>query len=129
MQKFLALNGPSGWYSHFCTSRADQSLTITQPKSRSSARSTGMRSPSALAAPPRKMPISSSWSSSFDGPKDGGPSSLATVCPCGRRTGVPSTTMVDDRPWYPTGRCFQLGISGWFGRNMLPTFVAWCSLA
>ena len=32
--KFLALNGPSGWYSHFWMSRADQSLTSTRPKMR-----------------------------------------------------------------------------------------------
>ena len=99
VQKFLALNGPSGWYSHFCTSRADQSLTITQPKRCSAALATGMRLPSAFPCPPKKTPISSSWSSSLLGPKLGGPSSVADVCPCGRRTGVPSTTMLDARPW------------------------------
>ena len=30
--KFLARNGPSGWYSHFCMSRADQSLRRHRPK-------------------------------------------------------------------------------------------------
>mgnify|MGYP002062530455 CR=1 FL=1 len=30
--KFLARNGPSGWYSHACRSRALQSLTSTNPK-------------------------------------------------------------------------------------------------
>jgi hypothetical protein len=28
----------------------------------------------------------------------------------GRRTGVPETTIDDERPWYPTGKYFQLGM-------------------
>lgn len=32
--------------------------------------------------------------------------SSARVCPDGLLTGVPETTTEDDRPWYPTGRCF-----------------------
>lgn len=35
--KFLAVKGPRGTYSHFCTSRALQSFISTSPKSRSSA--------------------------------------------------------------------------------------------
>ena len=30
--KLLARNGPSGWYSQACMSRADQSLSSTTPK-------------------------------------------------------------------------------------------------
>ena len=41
--------------------------------------------------------------------------------------GVPITELA--RPWYPTGRCFQFGMSGLSGRNIDPTLVAWCSLA
>ena len=48
----------------------------------------------------------------------------------GRMTSVPDTMTVLDRPWYPTGRCFQLGISGSeSGRNSRPRFVAWYSEA
>lgn len=35
--KFLAVKGPRGTYSHFCTSRALQSFISTSPKSRASA--------------------------------------------------------------------------------------------
>ena len=45
VQKFFALNGPSGWYSHFCTSRADQSFTMHRPAMWSSASAIVMRSP------------------------------------------------------------------------------------
>ena len=65
-------------------------------------------------------------SSRVDGPNTG-PSGLAR-CPLGRTTGVPETTTVPARPWYPIGRCRQFGSSGgWPGRRILPTFAAWCS--
>ena len=57
--KFFALNGPSGWYSHFWTSRADQSFTMHRPKMWSSAAAIGIRRPIALPGPV-KNPISSS---------------------------------------------------------------------
>ena len=59
------------------------------------------------------------------GPKTGGALSSGRVCPLGRTTGVPLTTTDDARPWYPTGRWSQLGMSALSGpRNMTPTFVA-----
>ena len=45
--------------------------------------------------------------------------------PLGRTTGVPETTTVPARPWYPMGRCFQFGgRSGESGRKIAPTFLA-----
>ena len=68
-------------------------------------------------------------SSRADGPKTGTGSVGPLRCPHGRTTSVPDTTTVPARPWYPTGRCFQLGIngSGLSGRNSRPRFEAWCS--
>ena len=43
--KFLPRNGPSGWYSQACTSRADQSLSRQKPKICSAALPTGTGSP------------------------------------------------------------------------------------
>ena len=47
----LPRNGPSGWDSNACRSRALQSLSSTTPKTWSSARSTGTGSPIALGVP------------------------------------------------------------------------------
>ena len=53
--------------------------------------------------------------------------SAGFACPHGRRTGVPLTTTVPARPWYPTGSQRQLGSNGSAsGRNSRPMFVA-CS--
>ena len=57
--KFLARNGPSGWYSHFWMSRADQSFTSTKPKMWLQASRTSMRVPGSLRRPTKK-PTSSS---------------------------------------------------------------------
>ena len=59
--KFLPRNGPSGWYSHACTSRADQSLSRQKPKICSAALPIGTVSPSSLGTPIYK-PSSSSKS-------------------------------------------------------------------
>jgi hypothetical protein len=49
--KFLAKNGPNGWYSHACKSRADQSLNTQKPNTWFSAFSMAIASPSALPLP------------------------------------------------------------------------------
>ncbi len=97
LAKFLARNGPSGMYSHFWISRALQSLRMTIPKSFSLASLIGILVPS-LFPWPRNNPISSSKSSSLQGPNVGVSESSALVCPIGRRMGVPSTTMELDLP-------------------------------
>mmetsp|Transcript_13634 Transcript_13634/g.23349 ORF Transcript_13634/g.23349 Transcript_13634/m.23349 type:complete len:248 (+) Transcript_13634:849-1592(+) len=65
--KFLALNGPSGTYSHRCTSRALQSFMITMPKMCSWALLTSTGRPCSLPGP-TKNAISSSKSRFFVGP-------------------------------------------------------------
>ena len=66
-------------------------------------------------------------SSNLDGPNTGGASSSGRCWPLGRTTSVPLTTTEDARPWYPTGRCSQFGMSAFSGpRNMVPTLVACC---
>ena len=57
--KLFARNGPSGWYSHCWTSRADQSFTRHNPKMWSFASSIGIRRPSSFPWP-TKQPTSSS---------------------------------------------------------------------
>ena len=57
--KLFARNGPSGWYSQLCMSRADQSFSRHRPKMRSSARAIGTVSPIAFS-PQTNAPISSS---------------------------------------------------------------------
>jgi hypothetical protein len=94
----LPRNGPSGVDSHACTSRALQSLSSTTPNTCSSARPTGTGSPMRLGAPTTK-PSSSSTSSFALGPNRGAASRAGRLCPCGRRTGVPPTTTVAERPW------------------------------
>ena len=157
--KFLAKNGPSGTYSHFWMSRANQLWLfyfVTQnikivglykkrrttpivhedlnakeiiwilctiicvcwigidphtiPKMCWSAWSTVTGSPSWLPLPTKKA-VSNSKSKSLHLSNIGGSVSLGLVWPIGRRTGVPETTIDEDRPWYPTGKYFQLGIS------------------
>ena len=118
----LPRNGPSGWYSHDCRSRADQSLTSTTPNTWEVRSPVGTGLPSWLGTPTTN-PSSASMSSRCDGPTSPGPR-----CPDGRTIGVPETTTVPARPWYPTGRCRQFGrIGGWPGRKMRPTLAAWCS--
>ena len=51
MAKFLARNGPSGWYSHAWMSRADQSLSRQKPAMCSAASPIGIGAPSALPGP------------------------------------------------------------------------------
>ena len=89
----LPRNGPSGRVSNDWMSRALQSLSSTTPKtcSRQSAAPTG--SPSGDGVPTTK-PTSASMSSRSLGPYRPGPR-----MPRGRRTGVPETTTVPDRPW------------------------------
>src|ERR1700722_1243372 len=57
--KFFAKNGPKGWYSHACRSRADQSLSRHRPKICDSASAIGIGRPRELPVP-MKMPSSSS---------------------------------------------------------------------
>ncbi len=71
VQKFFAPNGPKGTYSHPCISLADQSFKSTSPNSLSSAELTFKGSPSWLAGPPRKAPISNSMSNLLHEVKDG----------------------------------------------------------
>ena len=60
------------------------------------------------------------------GPYVGASSSGAFCWPHGRTTGVPLTTIVPARPWYPIGRWRQLGVSGSeSGRKIVPTLEAW----
>ncbi len=62
-----------------------------------------------------------------DGPNSGVSAPGGRRWPRGRRTGVPETRTVPERPWYPIGRWRQLGVSGSAsGRNMRPRFSAWC---
>ena len=76
---------------------------------------------------PTTKPSSSSMSSLRLGPKRGASSAGAFDWPQGRRIGVPLTTTVPARPWYPTGRWRQFGNSGSeSGRKSRPRFVA-CS--
>ena len=48
LAKFFDRNGPKGWYSQPCTSRALQSLNSVRPSTCSSASAMGMGSPIAL---------------------------------------------------------------------------------
>ena len=105
---------------------ADQSFMRTMPKMCSPAFWAVMESPRAGQEPPTKKAISSSKSMRRQGPNLGGSVSTGRVCPFGRRTGVPEITTEEARPWYPTGRYFQLGIRAFsLLRNMVPTFLAW----
>jgi hypothetical protein len=59
----------------------------------------------------------------YDGPPDG-----SRRWPHGRTIGVPETTTVPARPWYPIGWWRQFGVSGSLsGRKIRPTLDAWCS--
>jgi hypothetical protein len=123
----LARNGPSGWVSQAWMSRADQSLTRNTPNTWSANSPVFTGTPGGEPVPTTK-PTSASKSSRWLGPNTG-PASPRRW-PFGRVTGVPETTTVPERPWYPMGMCFQLGVSGSPpGRNSRPTLVAWCSLA
>ena len=122
----LPRKGPSGWYSHAWMSRALQSLTSTTPKTWSRKAEAGTGSPSVLPTPTTK-PSSSSMSSLRLGPKRGASSEGDFDWPHGRTIGVPLTTTVPARPWYPTGRWRQFGKSGSeSGRKSRPRLVA-CS--
>ena len=70
LAKFFAKKGPRGTYSHFCISRADQSLNKHIPKIYSSASSVEICSPKGLPSNVKK-PISNSKSRSLHGPKTG----------------------------------------------------------
>ena len=63
LPKFFELNGPSGTYSHACTSRADQSFSSTYPKIADRARLAGTRGTPRGVEVQRKAPSSSSRSS------------------------------------------------------------------
>src|SRR6185437_6415023 len=122
----LLLNGPSGMYSHCWMSRALQSFIRTMPNTCESAEPTGTGSPSALPTPTTNA-VSSSKSSFSQGPKSGCAASGRFICPFGRNTGVPLTTMELARPLYAIGTYSQLGRSACAAsRNIEPTFVA-CS--
>ena len=54
VQKLLPRNGPSGWYSQACMSRADQSLTRHKPNIWSSASEIGTGVPSSFPFPTKK---------------------------------------------------------------------------
>jgi hypothetical protein len=125
----LPPNGPSGTDSQAWMSREDQSLTRNTPKTCSAKPDTRTGVPSWDPVPMTK-PTSASKSIRRDGPNVGAVSDCALRCPLGQRTWVPDTTTVPDRPWYPIGMCFQLGVSGRApGRKIFPTLLAWCSLA
>mmetsp|Transcript_8503 Transcript_8503/g.20179 ORF Transcript_8503/g.20179 Transcript_8503/m.20179 type:complete len:227 (+) Transcript_8503:105-785(+) len=96
--KFLPRNGPSGTYSHFWMSRADQSFMSTRPNMCCLASRMAIGWPSALPAPTTAA-ISSSKSTRTDGPNVGGASGSSLSWPCGRTTSVPDTTTDDARPW------------------------------
>ncbi len=59
VQKLLARNGPSGWYSQAWMSRADQSLSRQKPAIRLPASAIATGSPRALPGP-SQIPSSSS---------------------------------------------------------------------
>ena len=93
MANDLARNGPSGWDSQACRSRADQSLSRNTPNTCSAKSLTGT-GPDEPA--PTTKPTSASKSSRRDGPNVGPP--VPRRWPHGRVTGVPDGTMVPDRP-------------------------------
>ncbi len=79
-------------------SRADQSLNSTTPNTWSIALEMGTGLPSGLPGPMTK-PSSSSKSSRLLGPNTGAAASGALVWPFGLTTGVPLTTIDEERPW------------------------------
>ena len=83
--------------------------THTIPKMCWSASSTDTGVPRGFDFPTKKA-VSNSKSKSLHLSKIGGSASFGLVWPTGRRTGVPEITIDDERPWYPTGKYFQLGI-------------------
>ena len=96
----LPRKGPSGTYSQAWTSRADQSLRPTTPKTWSAKSSAAMGLPSTLLSPITN-PSSASMSRRVLGPNSG-PSSAPPGdlrWPLGRMTGVPLGTTVPPRPW------------------------------
>lgn len=142
------MKGPSGTYSHFWISLADQSFMRQNPKTRFLASWVVTRWPISVGGPPMKNAISNSKSNSLLSPNTGWSQSFGSVCPKGRVIGwpvnyidlrhsremlcilvvnlSPETITELARPWYPTGKCFQFGIKALsFPRNMIPTFVAW----
>jgi hypothetical protein len=96
--KFFPLNGPRGTYSHFWISLALQSFKSTNPKICDAALEMGMGSPRVLGVQ-RKAPSSSSMSRLRQGLKEGIVEGGTTICPLGRRMGVPEMTMEEERPW------------------------------
>lgn len=82
-----------------------QSFITTMPKMWLWASFTLIGCPSVFP-PPTKNAISNSKSIRRHGPKTGGSSSLGRVWPLGRWMGVPDTTTLEARPWYPTGKYF-----------------------
>ncbi len=120
----LPRNGPSGTYSHAWMSRADQSFTKQMPKTCERKSSTPTLVPS-VEPTPTTNPTSASISSRVDGPTTIDPSG-SRCCPLGRLIGVPLTTTVPARPWYPIGMCSQFALSGGpSGRSIRPMFEAW----
>ena len=93
--KFFPLNGPSGTYSHACTSLALQSFNSTYPNTHSSASSTPTALPISLPLP-TKHPSSNSKSIFLLAVVTTSPST--STCPTGRRTLLPDTTTLDARP-------------------------------
>ncbi len=64
-----------------------------------------------MVGPPMKKAISNSKSSKLVGPKTLPKlGSALSFCswPQGLWTSVPEGNVVEERPWYPTGRCIQL---------------------
>ena len=105
MPKFLPLKGPRGTYYQAWMSRADQSFMSTKPNIDCSASFIGTGLPMGLLLQ-SKQPSSNSISRRREGPNVGIFGSAvgsSRSWPLGRRMGVPETTTVDARPWYPMG--------------------------
>ena len=98
MAKLLPSSGPSGTYSQAWRSRADQSFTITTPKTCSAKPSVGTGTPRSDPTPTTN-PSSASKSSLAVGPKTGADAVGALRWPDGRTTSAPLTTTVPARPW------------------------------
>ena len=95
--KFLARNGPSGWYSHAWISRADQSFSRQKPAMCSAAAPIGMGEPRCVAgADPDaelELVIETAARAEVGSASPGG-----LRWPFGRRTGVPETRIDEARP-------------------------------
>ena len=103
MAKDFPRNGPSGWYSQAWMSRALQSLRSTTPKTWSATAEAGTVVPISLALSHHEADLELDVEPLGGAGHDAG-RRAAGADPAGLVTGVPLTTIVPARPWYPTGR-------------------------